>query len=395
MNKTTVFTVTALGKALLGKPQGRITGDARLLMGLIDGSASVAEIAEKVPPSVRVHLADMFKRLLNYGVIEEKGSSGSGAAPEIQEQVTEEPEQFAQAKYEQVTPAGVSLNMDEPALRDAEIVNKRRIELEQELMEVRSKLEATVERQKKVEEDYHRLTQQVFAYTQNKQAKPPGESIEPATQTSAAGDLHGSLDNINQLNQALLEQQEILGNTLRLRAYQEQLEAKRPQNEYEAGDAREALSHPHYKSLRGLDFFRGFSNKELLDFMKVAKWQKVETGDTILSEGEVGMSFYIIVSGSVNIFRKGNMLISLGRGDFFGEFAYLSGEEPVRSARAVATDACELLAVDPLDIEFSPVQLRLRVVEALLRGQVKRALISDQRIDSLSKHLENIPHEPR
>ncbi len=89
------------------------------------------------------------------------------------------------------------------------------------------------------------------------------------------------------------------------------------------------------------------------------------------------------------------MLISLDRGDFFGEFAYLSGEEPVRSARAVATTACELVAVDPLDIEFSTVQLRLRVVEALLRGQIRRALISDQRIDRLSSRLENTFHETR
>jgi hypothetical protein len=377
MNKTSVFIVTALGRALLGKPQGRITGDARLLMGLIDGSASVAEIAEKVPPSVRVHLADMFKRLLNYGVIEEIGGDGTGA-------VSNQHEQVAKITAPQTMPDSEGRNENEPAVSDAGIENKRRIELEQELMEVRAKLEATIERQKKVEEDYHKLTQQVSAYAQDSQAKPPGESKAPAAQPIAAASLHSSLDSFNQLNQALLEQQEILGTTLRLRAYQAQIDAGRRPDEYETEDAQLTYSHPHYKLLRVLEFFRGFSNTELLDFLKVAKWQEVEVGDTILSEGETGMSFYVIVSGSVNIFRKENMLISLGRGDFFGEFAYLSGEEPVRSARAVATSACELLAVDPLDIEFSPVQLRLRVVEALLRGQVRRALVSDQRIDSLS-----------
>ena len=59
-----------------------------------------------------------------------------------------------------------------------------------------------------------------------------------------------------------------------------------------------------------------------------------------MSEGEIGISFYIVVSGSVNIYRKNNLLTTLDRGDFFGEFAYLSGEEPVRSARAVAATAC-------------------------------------------------------
>lgn len=357
-------------------------------MGLIDGSASIAEIAEKVPPSVRVKLDEMFTRLLSYGVIEEKAGAGFGA-------VLKQPKQVAKETPRQAMPAGQSRNEEGPALNDAEIENKRRIELEKELLEMRTKLEASIAKQKKVEDDYLKLTQQVSAYIEGGQAKSAKETPKLPAQANIGNDLRGSLDSINQLNQALLEQQEILGNTLKLRAYQAQLNAERHHKEHEAADTRMAHSHPHYKSLRGLEFFKGFSNAELLDFLAVAKWQEMEAGDTILSEGDVGMSFYIILSGSVNIFRKGNMLTSLGRGDFFGEFAYLSGEEPVRSAHAVAATACELLAVDPLDIEFSPVQLRLHVVEALLRGQVRRALLSDQRVDSLSNHLENIPHEPR
>lgn len=387
MNKTTVFTVTSLGKVLLEKPQGRIAGDARLLMGLIDGSASVGEIAEKIPPSVRAHLADIFARLLTYGAIEEKGKSGFGAAAERSEEAAKVKDQLAM-------PAGMSRPVGKPTLNDAEIEKMRRVELEKELLEVRARLEATIEQQKKVEENYLKLTQQLSAYAKSGEAKS-GAQPQDLTHANAEDELRGSLDSINQLNHALLAQQEILGSTLRLRTYKAQLDAGRHAKEYEAEDTKMAYSHPQYKLLRGLEFFRGFSNTELIDFMKFAKWQEVGAGETILSEGEVGMSFYVIASGSVNIFRKGNLLISLERGDFFGEFAYLSGEEPVRSARAVATTACQLVAVDPLDIEFSTVQLRLRVVEALLRGQVRRALISDQRIDRLSSRLENKPYEPR
>lgn len=352
-------------------------------MGLIDGSATIAEIAAKVPPSVRVKLDEMFARLLSYGVIEEKDGAAFGA-------VLKQPKQAAGEKPRQNMPAGRDENG--PAVDDAEIENKRRLELEQELLEVRAKLEATIARQKKVEEDYHKLTQQVSAYVQGDEAKPAKETQQASAQASAGS---GSLDNIKQLNQALLEQQDILDSTLKLRAYQAKLNAERHLKEQGDADTRMVHSHPHYKSLRGLEFFRCFSNTELLDFLTVAKWQEVEAGDTILSEGDIGMSFYIVVSGTVNIFRKGNLLTSLDRGDFFGEFAYLSGEKPVRSAHAVAATACELLAVDPLDIEFSPVQLRLHVVEALLRGQVRRALLSDQRVDSLSSHLENNSHETR
>ena len=369
MNEAKVFTVTSLGKALLAKPQGRITGDARLLVGLIDGKSSVADIIEKIPPSVRVKLPEIFTRLLNYGVIEEAGCNKAGAALKKLEPV-------GGGKPGEATPAAENSE----AQKDAEIEEKRRIELEKELLEVRSKLEATIARQKKVEEDYLMLTQQVSAYTQGSKDKTPREL--------------GSLESVKQLNQALLEQKEILSDTLKMRAYQVQLGTGKHRKESASEETMAVYTHPHYKSLRGLEFFKGFSNADMLDFLKVAKWQEMDAGGTILNEGDVGMSFYIVVSGTVNISRKGNLLTSLKRGDFFGEFAYLSGEEPVRSALAVAATPCALLAVDPLDIEFSTVQLRLRVVEALLRGQVKRALLSDKRVDELSSHLEKDGDEP-
>lgn len=382
MNKATVFRVTALGKALLEKPQGRIAGDARLLMGLIDGSASIAEIAEKVPPSVRVKLAEMFTRLLNYGVIEEKADAGFGA-------VLKKPGQISRESLRQASPPSQSPGAEDAALKTAEIEDRRRLELEKELLEVRTKLEATIERQKKVEEDYQRLTQRVSAYAEGGQTEAGKKTQGGGSQTSAGGGPQGSMEGVKQLNQALLDRQEILGNTLKLRAYQAKLSSEQHRKEHEASETRIAHSHPHYKLLRGLEFFKGFSNAELLDFLALAKWQEAKAGETILNEGDIGMSFYIVVSGKVNIYRRGNLLTTLERGGFFGEFAYLSGEEPVRSAHAAAASACELLAVDPLDIEFSPVQLRLRVVEALLRGQVKRALLSDQRIEDLSNHLKS------
>lgn len=385
MNNSMVLVVTSLGKALLEKPQGRIAGDARLLMGLIDGRATIAEISEKVPPTVRAKLPDIFARLMHYGVVEEKGGAVTGPVLKRPKPLSEVPSRPSGAADQR--PGG-----ERASPGDAETENSRRIQLEKELEEMRSRLEATIERQKKVEEDYQRLTQQVSAYAEGGGAAS-GEQ-KPA-QGGAEKGVRQSLDSMRQLNEALMEQEEILDNTLKLRAYQAKLNTEQHQRERDVSETRLAHAHPHYKSLRGLEFFKGFSNAELLDFLTVARWQEAEAGETILSEGDIGISFYIVVSGSVNVYRKGNLLKALERGDFFGEFAYLSGEEPVRSARVVAASACSLLAVDPLDIEFSHVQLRLRVVEALLRGQVRRAMLADQRIDSLSNQLEHTPHESR
>jgi len=379
MNKSRIFIRTDLGTALLDVPYGNISGDARRLLALIDGSASVGDIVEKVPHSVQIQLDAIFAQLLSEQLIEEK--TGSGSAPES-------PVHADQEKYQKTVQINPPSKADRPVSSEAESETRRRIELEHELAEVRSQLAATKARQKLVEEDCHRLEQQVAAFEQGRLGKSAENAKQLADDTGVV--LHESLDNLNQLNEELLDQQKILGNTLKLRSFQMQLSGEQQQEKSDAEDEKVAHSHPHYKKLRGLEFFKGFANAELLRFLTYAKWQKVEAGDTILKEGEVGMPFFIIVSGSVKVIRKEHLLATLGWGDFFGEFAYLSGDEPLRSAHVVAATDCELLAVEPLDVEFSSVQMRLHVVEALLRGQVKRAMQSSQRIDSLLSH-QDIP----
>lgn len=381
MNQTKIFVRTSLGDELLDVPYGNISGDARRLLALIDGNTSVYGIVEKVPYSVRVQLDGIFAQLLSEQLIAEKAGSDS-ASP-------------GQEEYLETVQINPQSRADRPVAGEAEPEAMRRIELERELAEVRAQLAATKARQQEVEAVCHRLEQQVAAFEQRSREKPAEDVQPPSAQAAAGIELHDSLDDLNQLNQALLDQQKILDNTLKLRSFQMQLNTEPRPAESEAGTKKIAHSHPHYKKLRGLEFFKGFDNAELLHFLNFAKWQKVRAGDVILEEGEVGMPFFVIVSGSVKVVRKGNELATLGWGDFFGEFAYLSGDEPVRSAQVVASTDCELLVVEPMDVEFSSAQMRLHVVEALLRGQVKRALLSSQRIEDLLSHL-NMPagHEP-
>ena len=386
MSKSTIFMRTELGNQLLGVPYGNISGDARRLMALIDGSTSIEGIEEKVPLSVQVQLDAIFAQLLSERLIAEKAGTGSDFISVSSGYTANEDVRL---------PVGPQSIEDGPVSNRAGKESKRRIELEHELAEVRSQLAATKARQKEVEAVCHRLEQQVAAFEQGGHREAAENMQQLPVQADTGIELHDSLDNLNQLNDALLDQQEILDNTLKLRSFQMQLNGEQHQEKSDAGDEKVAHSHPHYKKLRGLEFFKGFANAELLHFLTYAKWLRVGAGETILNEGEVGMPFFIIVSGSVKVIRKAHLLASLGWGDFFGEFAYLSGDIPLRSARVVAATNCELLVVEPLDVEFSSVQMRLHVVEALLRGQVKRSLLSSQRIDNLLSHLDILDsHEP-
>jgi hypothetical protein len=369
MSNNRVFARTKLGNELLDNPKGRISGDELLLIALIDGQTSIDGISQKIPPSVRVHLDAIFARLSSAKIIEE-----------ISAAQTESPAPAAENKDEK--PA-----VQQPGAAAAK--GKSIAELDSELASTRALLEAARAKQKEIEVGFHKLRLRVSAYAEIRLVKLAKKLHELETKTVTAEEvranyekeLKDALDSLHPLNQAVAELQLTLDQTLRLKlssAQQQQLQKSR-----EAEEAKMAQVNPYYKKLRGLDFFKGFANAEMMQFLKIAKWQEAAAGETVLNEGDVGMPFFIIVSGSVAVSKGDFMLATLGQGDFFGEFAYLSGEEPYRTARVDAESACEFLMIDPLDIEFAPVQLRLHVVEALLRGQVRRTMVSSKPIDSM------------
>lgn len=359
MNQSKIFTRTSLGHELLGVPYGKISGDARRVLALIDGRCSVGDILAKVPLSVQVQMEAIFEELLSAQLIAVK-VRGDGDI------VSNSSWFYPKEEIQQILPAEPRPGPGLSIANDGWKESRRSIELEQELAEVRAQLEETKRKQKEIEDICRQQEQQLADSGQGKQ---------------------DTLEDLSLLNDELKGQREILDNTLRLRMFQMQLSENKIQPEVETESDKEAYSHPHYKKLRGLEFFKNFANAELLHFLNCAKWQQAEAGDTILHEGEEGMLFYILVSGSVKVIRNGHLMASLGWGEFFGEFAHLSGGQPFRSAHVEATTDCEMLAVDPLEVEFSSVQMRLHVVEALLRGQVRRALLSSQRIDNLLGQL--------
>jgi CRP-like cAMP-binding protein len=74
----------------------------------------------------------------------------------------------------------------------------------------------------------------------------------------------------------------------------------------------------------------------------------VETGTTLVHEGDFGYVIYAIVSGSAEVSRNGSVVRTLGPGDVFGEIAVLSGGR--RTASVTATTSMELVTVMNRDV---------------------------------------------
>jgi Fe-S-cluster-containing hydrogenase component 2/CRP-like cAMP-binding protein len=92
-----------------------------------------------------------------------------------------------------------------------------------------------------------------------------------------------------------------------------------------------------------------FLLSERTDDGKGVEFRRVQTGETIVAEGDTAAAFYIIRLGAVKIFTASGggeqVLRLLGAGDSFGEAALLSDRPGVRTASVAALDPVEMVRV--------------------------------------------------
>ncbi len=87
--------------------------------------------------------------------------------------------------------------------------------------------------------------------------------------------------------------------------------------------------------LKKTPLFSRVSDKGLKAIAKLATEKTFKAGTPIVSEGAPGTGFYLILSGSAEVVRKGEKIARLGSGSFFGEMALFDAAP--RSADVIAT----------------------------------------------------------
>lgn len=92
-----------------------------------------------------------------------------------------------------------------------------------------------------------------------------------------------------------------------------------------------------FDTLRKLEFFRNFTDVELWEVLRLAKWHQLPRDSVLIQEGDIGSSFFILASGEVQVRKQDRLLTVLKSGECFGEMAYLGKQKFQRSASVVAT----------------------------------------------------------
>jgi CRP/FNR family transcriptional regulator, cyclic AMP receptor protein len=95
--------------------------------------------------------------------------------------------------------------------------------------------------------------------------------------------------------------------------------------------------------LAQVPLFSALSRRELALVARRAEDVTVPVGKVLVSEGETGQQFFVIMSGEAKLSRRGRKIATLGPGDSFGELALL--DKHPRNATAVAETPMELVVL--------------------------------------------------
>ncbi len=116
-----------------------------------------------------------------------------------------------------------------------------------------------------------------------------------------------------------------------------------------------------------LKFFKNFSEYEKKRVIAHhAHMRKYNMGDYVIKEGGRDDSFFIILSGSVNIVktRKSEPLATLKAGDFFGEVSFLSRRP--RTTNVIANEPVIALEVNKKLMESLGTDIREKIKDQIL-----------------------------
>ena len=121
--------------------------------------------------------------------------------------------------------------------------------------------------------------------------------------------------------------------------------------------------------LKSIPIFSELSKKELRTVSRLMTAIDVKEGRALTRQGEVGREFMIITEGTAVVRRGGRKIAELGKGDFLGELAVLSGAP--RTADVIATSDMMLETLNRREF-MSLLDESSGIAKKILIGAVKR-----------------------
>ncbi|CAN5248655.1 N/A [soil metagenome] len=103
------------------------------------------------------------------------------------------------------------------------------------------------------------------------------------------------------------------------------------------------MSDPRLEQLRRVPLFAACTDKQLRFITTRVEDMDFPSGKELCVEGQRGADFFIIVTGAAECISRGQVVRTLGPGDFFGEIALLDQGPRTATIRTTAPSRCLVL----------------------------------------------------
>ena len=134
-----------------------------------------------------------------------------------------------------------------------------------------------------------------------------------------------------------------------------------------------------FSVLRQLPLFQAFGDVEIWETLRIGIWHRLRAGATVIREGEVCESFYIVASGDVVVSRDGQALDNLGEGQLFGDILYFEDSGAPRSTTVTSATPVVFIEIKAEALRRSSAACQVQFNQAMLRMLVKRVERIQQR----------------
>jgi tRNA A-37 threonylcarbamoyl transferase component Bud32 len=142
--------------------------------------------------------------------------------------------------------------------------------------------------------------------------------------------------------------------------------------------------------LRGLPFFRDFSDAALAEAAGMGRWFDVSAGSALVREEDPGYSFFVLVRGQMRVTRGGTLLQIHGAGQCLAETAFLRRSGARRFSTVTAVTDCSVIEFDPDVLWLASAECTRHFHEAFLATMADRLVDAEGALAELLAANRNV-----
>lgn len=155
-------------------------------------------------------------------------------------------------------------------------------------------------------------------------------------------------------------------------------------NKQIANRSREVPDSEKFETLRGLPFFRDFSDVEIWEVVRFSRWDDVAADTILMKDGEPGDFFSFLMYGEAHVTKKGRTLSVLSPGDCFGEMAIIGGyNNKVRGADVVCRTLSRTMTIRADALRHASDTCRMHFYQSFLEVLSARLTAANVRLSSI------------